>query len=358
LAAGLPARESQLRKREVASTAISRGAVAVRVIAVRAIALNCHLLANPNARRRTMVTDLRASKLFQLLRQNESVAAISRSLKMSEKTVRKYRDGEQLPSQIERPERSYRTRQDPLAEFWGEIETLLEHDSKLKPYAIDARVIARYGRVVDPTPRPVTSENKKQFDTLVKRRAPVVEMLTQERNRLQQSRDENTRGVIQETIDFLKKQEVSLLKQIAEFVKNDDVNKRKIEIMDSVKGVGIVTLSTLLSQLPELGQVNREEIAKLAGVAPMNNDTGDPGRKRKRKTVGGRSSVRHALYMAALVATRFNPQIKVFYQRLLAAGKAKKIALVACMRKLLVTLNTLIKKDELWQAPQPAVECH
>ncbi len=83
-----------------------------------------------------MVTDLRASKLFQLLRQNESVAAISRSLKMSEKTVRKYRDGEQLPSQIERPERSYRTRQDPLAEFWGEIETLLEHDSKLKPYAI------------------------------------------------------------------------------------------------------------------------------------------------------------------------------------------------------------------------------
>ena len=227
-----------------------------------------------------------------------------------------------------------------------------------KTDAIDARVIARYGRVVDPTPRPVTSENKKQFDALVKRRAQVVEMLTQERNRLQQSRDENTRQVIQETIDFLKKQEISLLKQITKYVKADHVNKRKIEIMDSVKGVGVVTLSTLLSQLPELGHVNREEIAKLVGVAPMNNDTGDPRRKRKRKTVGGRSSVRHALYMATLVATRFNPQIKVFYQRLLAAGKEKKVALVACMRKLIVTLNTLIKKDELWQAPQPAVECH
>ena len=199
-----------------------------------------------------------------------------------------------------------------------------------KTDAIDARVIARYGRVVDPTPRPVTSENKKQFDALVKRRAQVVEMLTQERNRLQQSRDENTRQVIQETIDFLKKQEISLLKQITKYVKADHVNKRKIEIMDSVKGVGVVTLSTLLSQLPELGHVNREEIAKLVGVAPMNNDTGDPRRKRKRKTVGGRSSVRHALYMATLVATRFNPQIKVFYQRLLAAGKEKKVALVAC----------------------------
>lgn len=224
-----------------------------------------------------------------------------------------------------------------------------------KTDAIDAQVIARYARVAAPTPRAVASENKKQFDALVKRRAQVVEMLTQERNRLQQSRDETTREAIQESINFLKKQEVSLLKQISKYVKSDHANKRKIEIMDSVKGVGIVTLSTLLSQLPELGQVNREEIAKLAGVAPMNNDTGDPRRKRKRKTVGGRSSVRHALYMAALVATRFNPQIKVFYQRLLAAGKEKKIALVACMRKLLVTLNTLIKTDELWQAPQAAV---
>jgi transposase len=227
-----------------------------------------------------------------------------------------------------------------------------------KTDAIDARVIARYGRVVDPIPRPVTSENKKQFDALVKRRGQVVEMLTQERNRLQQSRDENTRQVIRETIDFHKKQEISLLKQITKYVKADHVNKRKIEIMDSVKGVGVVTLSTLLSQLPELGHVNREEIAKLVGVAPMNNDTGDPRRKGKRKTVGGRSSVRHALYMATLVATRFNPQIKVFYQRLLAAGKEKKVALVACMRKLIVTLNTLIKKDEIWQAPQPAVACH
>jgi len=108
-------------------------------------------------------------------------------------------------------------------------------------------------------------------------------------------------------------------------------------------------MGTTLAKLPELGTLNREQIAKLVGVAPMNNDTGQ--RSGKRHIQGGRAHVRKALYMATLVATRFNPQIQAFYQRLLAAGKEKKVALVAAMRKLLTILNTLIKKDELWRAP-------
>ena len=123
-------------------------------------------------------------------------------------------------------------------------------------------------------------------------------------------------------------------------------NARKIEILQSVKGVGKVTVSTFIAELPELGELNRGQISKLVGVAPLNQDSGK--KKGQRVTSGGRSSVRRVLYMATLVATRFNPQIKAFYVRLLAKGKPKKLALVAAMRKLLTILNTLVKKDELW----------
>ena len=126
-------------------------------------------------------------------------------------------------------------------------------------------------------------------------------------------------------------------------------NARKVEILKSVKGVGPVMVGTVIAKLPELGSLNREQIAKLVGVAPINNDTGQ--RTGKRRIMAGRADVRRALYMSTLVATRFNPQIKVFYQRLLARGKEKMVALVAAMRKLLTVLNTIIKKDELWQAP-------
>jgi transposase len=123
-------------------------------------------------------------------------------------------------------------------------------------------------------------------------------------------------------------------------------NARKIEIMDSVKGLGPVAIRTFVAELPELGELNRAEIAKLVGVAPMNQDSGQSSGRRT--TFGGRSDVRRVLYMATLVATRFHPRIKEFYQRLLKAGKAKKAALTAAMRKLLTILNTLIKNDMLW----------
>ena len=125
---------------------------------------------------------------------------------------------------------------------------------------------------------------------------------------------------------------------------------RKVEIMRSVKGMGPVAISTFVAELPELGQLTRGQVAKLVGVAPINDDSGK--HQGKRNTLPGRSSVRRVLYMAALVATRYNRRIKPFYQRLLANGKPKKLALVAAMRKLLTIINSLIKRDELWADPE------
>jgi len=220
-------------------------------------------------------------------------------------------------------------------------------DAKTDP--IDAKVIAHYGSVAQPTPQPAKCESEKRLKALVERRRQLLGLITQEQNRLQQTFDMEIKQSIRETLRALKKQQKAIDQRLAKCVADDKQNQRKIEIMSSVKGVGPVATSTFLAELPELGKLNRGEIAKLVGVAPMNNDTGK--KKGKRKTFGGRSYVRSVLYMATLVATRFNPQIKTFYQRLLKNGKQKKVALVAAMRKLLTIINTLIKKDQLWQPP-------
>lgn len=219
-------------------------------------------------------------------------------------------------------------------------------DAKTDP--IDAGVIAFYGRVVKPAPQFAKSDEEKKLKALVERRRQLLDLIGQENNRLQQTADGEIEKYIRKSLEALKKQLKSIDARLAKCVQQDTANERKIEIMDSVKGIGPVAISTFLAELPELGELNRAEIAKLVGVAPMNNDTGQ--RSGKRRTMGGRSYVRRVLYMATLTATRFNPQIKSFYQRLLAKGKEKKVALVAAMRKLLTVLNTLIKKDELWQA--------
>lgn len=219
-------------------------------------------------------------------------------------------------------------------------------DAKTEP--IDARVISFYGQVVNPSPQPAETEDQKKLGALVQRRRQVLNLIGQEKNRLQQVNDAEIAEFIRESIKSLKKQLTSIDQRLAQSLKQDTVNRRKIEILTSVKGIGPVAVSTLVAELPELGTLNRNEIAKLVGVAPMNNDTGR--RSGKRRIGGGRSYVRRVLYMATLAATRFNPQIRKFYQRLLAAGKQKKVALVAALRKLVVLLNTLIKKDELWQA--------
>lgn len=220
-------------------------------------------------------------------------------------------------------------------------------DAKTDP--IDAGVISFYGQVVKPAPQLAKSDDERKLNALVERRRQLLDLMGQEKNRLQQTPDQEIKNFIRKSLESLKKQLKSIDDRLSECVKQDTNNQRKIEIMSSVKGVGLVTISTFLAKLPELGNLNRAEIAKLVGVAPINNDTGQSSGRRR--TCGGRSYVRRVLYMATLVATRFNPQIKSFYQRLLAKGKEKKVALVAAMRKLLTILNTLIKKDELWQAP-------
>ena len=135
--------------------------------------------------------------------------------------------------------------------------------------------------------------------------------------------------------------------RISSAIDADVANARTVEILNSVKGIGPVTVSTIVAELPELGKLNRQEVAKLVGVAPMNNDSGKS--TGKRKTTGGRHTVRRTLSMATLVATRFNPTIKAFDQRLLAKGKLQKVALTAAMRKLITILNTMVRTDQLWR---------
>lgn len=219
-------------------------------------------------------------------------------------------------------------------------------DAKTDP--IDARVIAFYGEVVKPVPQLAKSDDAKKLEALVERRRQVLGLIGQEKNRLQQVDDSDIKKLIQKSLEMLKKQLKTVDERLAKAIKKPAAgNQRKIEILESAKGVGPVAISTFLAELPELGKLNRNEIAKLVGVAPINNDSGQ--KPRKRKTIGGRSYVRRVLYMATLSATRHNPTIRKFYQRLLAKGKEKKVALIAAMRKFVTILNTLIKKDELWK---------
>jgi transposase len=221
----------------------------------------------------------------------------------------------------------------------------LGYDAKTDP--IDACVIARFGDVVHPAPQAAQSDEHIKLGALVERRRQLLDLVNQEQNRLQQTTDSEIRKSIQTVLKSLKAQVKTMDERIAKAVEADVANARTVEILNSVKGIGPVTVSTIVAELPELGKLNRQEIAKLVGVAPMNNDSGKS--TGKRKTAGGRHTVRRTLYMATLVATRFNPTIKAFYQRLLAKGKLKKVALTAAMRKLITILNTMVHTDQLWR---------
>lgn len=225
----------------------------------------------------------------------------------------------------------------------------LGKDAKTDP--IDAAVIAYYGEVAKPNPIAAKSETHKKLEALVDRRDQLLDLINRESNRLKQAADDEVRDLIEQSLEGLKKQRKLLDRRIAEQLESNTLDARKIEILSSVSGVGPVTVSTLITRLPELGRLNRGQVSKLVGVAPINKDSGDPKTNRKRKIIGGRSQVRKVLYMATLVATRHNPAIKAFYQRLVASGKEKKVALVAAMRKLLIILNTILRNDQVWADP-------
>ena len=212
---------------------------------------------------------------------------------------------------------------------------------------IDAQVLARFAEVVRPAPQAAQSDEQAKLGALVERRRQLLGLINQEHNRLLQTIDPDIEKSIQTVLNGLKKELKTITERIAKAVQADQANARKVEILQSVKGLGPVNVSTLIAELPELGKLNRQQVAKLVGVAPINNDSGK--HSGKRKICGGRSGVRRDLYMATLVGTRCNPAIKIFYQRLVAKGKPKKVALTAAMRKLLTILNTLIRTDQLWR---------
>lgn len=210
---------------------------------------------------------------------------------------------------------------------------------------IDAGILAHFGEAVRPEPRQLPSEEASNLAALVARRRQLTEMHTMEQNRLG-SAPAALRKDIREHIIWLQKRLKDSDKDIHKLLKSSPIWREKDQLLQGVPGVGPVLSATLLSMLPELGKLNRKEIAALVGVAPLNRDSGKM--KGKRATWGGRSSVREVLYMATMSAVRFNPTLKDFYERLLNAGKLKKVAQVACMRKLLVILNAMLRDNKPW----------
>ena len=214
-----------------------------------------------------------------------------------------------------------------------------------KTDALDAQVLARFAQAMRPEPRPLPEAGVRDLRGLVGRRRQVVEMITAESNR-RSSAPPEVREHIHRHLAHLRAERAWLDEQLAEAIRSHPVWRERARLLGSVKGIGPVLTATLIARLPELGALSRREIAALVGVAPFNCDSGQ--HQGKRKCWGGRADVRRVLYLATLSATRFNPVIAAFYQRLLAAGKPKKLALTACMRKLLTLLTAMLRDGRCW----------
>jgi transposase len=215
-----------------------------------------------------------------------------------------------------------------------------------KTDTLDADVLALFAERIRPEPRPLPEAAQSELAALVTRRAQLVEMLTAERNRFTIARPPLRRS-LREHIRWLERRLADLDTDIAARIQQSPVWRAEDERLQSVPGVGPRTSSQMLALLPELGRLSRHAIAKLVGVAPLNDDSGT--QRGRRRIWGGRTPVRQVLYMATLVATRHNPVIRDCYQRLRTAGKVPKVALVACMRKLLVILNAMLKHRTPWR---------
>jgi transposase len=214
-----------------------------------------------------------------------------------------------------------------------------------KTDSLDARILAEFGKEIRPEIRLFPDKQTAQIKAILVRRQQLIEMITMENNRLGKA-DIVVQPSIQHLLNWLKQELKDIDQDLDNKIEQSPLWREKDNLLKSVPGVGQVLSITLLGVMPELGTLNRKEIAALAGVAPFNRDS---GKYRGKRTIrGGRSQVRAALYMAALVATRFNPVIKAYYQHLLVLGKLKKIALVACMRKLLTILNAILRDHRAW----------
>ncbi len=219
-----------------------------------------------------------------------------------------------------------------------------------KTDALDARTLALFGERMRPPVRVLPDEQTRQLRALVSRRRELVEMLTAEQNRLA-SAPRELHGEIDSHIRWLEARLKERERELGKRLRNSPLWRERENLLRSAPGVGPVLCATLLAGLPELGRLNRREIAALVGVAPLNHDSGIM--RGRRAVWGGRAQVRAALYMGALAGVRHNPLLRALYRRLLERGKAKKVALVACMRKLLTILNAMLKNHTCWSAPCP-----
>lgn len=214
---------------------------------------------------------------------------------------------------------------------------------------IDAYVLARFAEALRPEPKVPPETEAMEFQAILARRRQIIQMLSAEKNRLGASASRKVRSRLQAHIRWLEKELSRIDRDLEEAIEQSPTFKENEALLRSVPGVGPVLCQTLLAELPELGSLSPRELSALVGVAPINRDSGTM--RGRRGVWGGRARVREALYMAALVATRYNPAIKEFYGRLVASGKPKKVALVACMRKLLTILNAMIRERTPWRFP-------
>ena len=216
-----------------------------------------------------------------------------------------------------------------------------------KTDAIDARVLAHFAAAIRPSVRPLPCQEARELSALIARRRQIVEMVTAENNRLA-TVSGRVKVEVKAHIAWLIKRLKRLDADLSKLIRQSPIWREKDDLLQSVPGIGNVVSGCLLANLPELGKLSHKKIAALVGVAPLCKDSGKL--KGRRIVWGGRADVRRVLYMGTLVATKHNPVIKAFYQRLLQAGKPKKLALTACMRKMLTILNAMLKNRTAWQS--------
>jgi transposase len=215
---------------------------------------------------------------------------------------------------------------------------------------LDAAVLAHFAAAIQPELRHIKNTAELELDALVTRRRQLVEMLAAEKTRLSSTATAPMRAEVRVHIEWLEQRLRDIDEQLRTRITDSSVWRVKDDLLQSVPGIGPVTALTLVADVPELGQLDRQQLAKLVGVAPLNCDSGNI--RGQRHIFGGRQAVRNILYMAVQSAVRHNPVIKKFYERLLANHKPKKVALVACMRKLLTIVNVMIKTNTKWQLAQ------
>lgn len=220
-----------------------------------------------------------------------------------------------------------------------------------KTDAIDAFVLARFGETNRPEPKPLPTDEQQQIKELVTRRRQLVALRASEKTRRHSARSTRVQQSIRTVMATIERELGDIDRDIDDLIRNSPVWREKEQLLRTFKGVGPVTARIVVAKLPELGKVDRQEIACLVGLAPLNKDSGKM--RGKRMITGGRKEIRDALYMAAVCAIRHNKLIKPFYERLTKAGKAYKVAIVACMRKMLIILNAMVRKNQPFQEISP-----